>query len=159
MEFEQRLQRAIERGQQSRESRDRVAAAERLSSAEIRTRYAQARLELSEHIESCLHRLADHFPGFRYESVFGEDGWGARIMRDDLAFSRSGKDTHFSRLELVITPLGSQPIVELVAKGTIRNREVLQRRHYQQLEQVDTQSFKELIDLWVLEYAEQYAAQ
>lgn len=159
MEFDQRLQRAIQRGQQNRELQDRAQAADKLSSEELRTRYAQARLELSEHIESCLRKLADHFPGFRYESIFGEAGWGARINRDDLQLSRArSSDNHYSRLELVISPLGSKPIIELVAKGTIRNREVLNRRHFQQLEQVDAESFAELIDLWVLEYAEQYSA-
>lgn len=159
MEFDQRLQRAIQRGQQTRDSRDEARRAEQLSSAELRDRYSQARLELSEHIEDCLRKLADHFPGFRYESVLGEDGWGARITRDDLNFARGqARNNQYSRLELVVTPLGSKPIIELVAKGTIRNREVLSRRHYQQLEQVDAESFAELIDLWVLEYAEQYAA-
>ncbi len=159
MEFDQRLQRAIQRGQQSRELRDRAQVAQQLSSEELRSRYSQARLELSEHIERCLRKLADHFPGFRYESILGDAGWGARISRDDLHLSRRGPaDSHYSRLELVISPLGTRPIIELVAKGTIRNREVLQRRHFQQLEQLDVQSFAELIDLWVLEYAEQYAA-
>lgn len=159
MEFDQRLQRAIQRGQQSRELRDRAQAAQQLSSEELRSRYSQARLELSEHIEQCLRKLADHFPGFRYESIFGEAGWGARISRDDLHLARRRPaDSHYSRLELVISPLGARPIIELVAKGTIRNREVLQRRHYQQLDQLDLQSFTELIDLWVLEFAEQYAA-
>ncbi|MFV0444143.1 MAG: hypothetical protein ACK5Q5_11290 [Planctomycetaceae bacterium] len=159
MEFEQRLQRAIQRGEQTRSSRDEARQAERLSSAELRDLYSQARLQLSEHIESCLRKLADHFPGYRYDSILGDTGWGSRITRDDLQLARGQSPSNqYSRLELTITPLGSQPIIELVAKGTIRNREVLSRRHYQQLEQVDTQSFSELIDLWVLEYAEQYAA-
>lgn len=159
MEFDQRLQRAIRRGQQSRTARDEAQQADKLSSAELRNRYSAARLELSEHIEECLRKLCDHFPGFRYEMILGEEGWGARLTRDDLHFARGqAASTHYSRLELRITPLGSKPIIELVAKGTIRNREALSRRHYQQLEQVDVQSFAELIDLWVLEYAEQYAA-
>lgn len=165
MEFDQRLARAIHRGQQSRAERDRALAADRLSAEELRNRYSQARTVLSDHIENCLRKLADHFPGYRYESILGDSGWGSRIARDDFSRPRSPKPDRvqtrgnlYSRLELVITPLGSLPIIELVAKGTIRNREVMQRRHYQQLEQLDVQSFQELIDLWVLEYAEQYAA-
>lgn len=159
MEFDQRLQRAIQRGEQARESRDQAQQSERLSSTELRNRYSQARLELSEHIEGCLRKLADHFPGFRYESILGGEGWGARINRDDLQLARGHSPaSQYSRLELVITPLGSKPIIELVAKGTIRNREILSRRHFQRLEQVDVQSFAELIDLWVLEYAEHYSA-
>jgi hypothetical protein len=159
MEFDQRLQRAIQRGQQTRDTRDHARQAEQLSSAELRERYSQARLQLSEHIENCLRKLADHFPGFRYESILGDEGWGARINRDDLQLARGQvPKSGYSRLELIVTPLRTQPIIELVAKGTIRNREVLSRRHFQHLEQVDAESFAELIDLWVLEYAEQYAA-
>lgn len=59
---------------------------------------------------------------------------------------------------MLVTPLGSAAIVELVAKGTIRNKEVFNRKHFQQLSRVDLDSFKELVDLWVLEYAEQFSA-
>ncbi|MEZ6065295.1 MAG: hypothetical protein R3B90_06215 [Planctomycetaceae bacterium] len=160
MSFDQRLERAIQRGKTSREARDRELAERRLSSEELKTRYAAGRIELSDRIESCLKQLGDHFPGFRFESILGDEGWGARVMRDDLQFQQGrGASNSYSRLELVIRPLGQQPIIELVAKGTIRNREVIQRRHYQQLEQLDLESFSELIDLWVLEYAEQYASQ
>jgi hypothetical protein len=160
MDFQHRLERAIQRGKDSRDARDRARLAQQLSSAELKSRYAQGRLELSERIEACLKQVSDHFPGFRYESILGDEGWGARVVRDDLQLNR-GRETKtlFSRLELVITPQGQQPIIELVAKGTIRNREIIQRRHFQQLDQLDIESFAELIDLWVLEFAEQYAAQ
>lgn len=159
MEFEQRLQRAIQRGEQNRIARDQDQASRQLSSEEQRSLHSRARIDLSDRIETCLRKLADTFPGFRYESILGEQGWGARINRDDLQLQRGGGgNSLYSRLELVVSPLGATPIVELVAKGTIRNREVLQRRHYQQLDQLDLQSFAELIDLWVLEYAERYAA-
>lgn len=159
MEFEQRLQRAIQRGEQTRIARDEERASRQMSTEEQRTAHNAARIDLSERIEICLRKLAETFPGFRYESVFGERGWGARIHRDDLQLQRGNPSSNlYSRLELLVTPLGTAPIVELVAKGTIRNREVLQRRHFQQLEQLDLQSFAELIDLWVLEYAELYAA-
>jgi hypothetical protein len=158
MEFDQRLQRAIQRGHQTRQSRDRAAAEQKLSSEELRNRHSGARLELSERIEICLRKMSDHFPGFRYESVLSDEGWGARVTRDDLSLGRGRPGSLYSRLEMMVTPLGAVPIIELVAKGTIRNREVLSRRHFQQLEQVDVESFAELIDLWVLEYAEQYSA-
>ena len=64
----------------------------------------------------------------------------------------------YSRLEMSVSPLGTAGIIELVAKGTIRNKEAFHRRQFQRLEQVDAVSFNELIDLWVLEYAELYAA-
>ncbi len=64
----------------------------------------------------------------------------------------------FSRLEMVITPFSPAQIVEIVGKATIRNRKAFHRTHYQTLTQLDVESFRELIDLWVLEYAELFAA-
>ena len=40
----------------------------------------------------------------------------------------------------------------------IHNKEVFNRTHFQFLAEADLDSFRELIDLWVLEYAEQFAA-
>ena len=49
-------------------------------------------------------------------------------------------------------------MLELAAKGTVRNKEVLSRNHYQRLADVDLESFRELVELWVLDYAELYSA-
>jgi hypothetical protein len=49
-------------------------------------------------------------------------------------------------------------IVELIAKGTIRNKEIISRNHYQFLNKSDIDSYKELIELWILEYAEKYSS-
>jgi hypothetical protein len=158
MDFDKRLQRAIVRGQRTRDVEGRAQAERALSTEELKNLHSKVRLDLSERIEQCLRKLADHFPGFRYESVFSEAGWGAKISRDDLAFSTDRRESRYSRLELLIRPLGPAQIVELAAKGTVRNKEVFNRTHYQQLSEVDVDSFSEMIDLWVLEYAEQYAA-
>ena len=66
--------------------------------------------------------------------------------------------TEYSRLEVLVRPFSSAHIIELVGKGTIRNKELFQRTHYQFLNQVDLQSLLNMVDLWVLEYAEMYAA-
>jgi hypothetical protein len=58
----------------------------------------------------------------------------------------------------VIRPFSSAHVLELAAKGTIRNKEVFNRSHYQRLTDADPRTFEELIDLWTLEYAELYAA-
>lgn len=159
MEFEDRLQRAIERGRQTRDERGRAAADEAMTQEEIRNLHSRCRLELTERIEECLRRLADHFPGFEYQSIVSDEGWGARITRDDLLVKPGQRaENAYSRLEMLISPLGTAPIVELVAKGTIRNKEVFNRKHFQQLSRVDLESYKELVDLWVLEYAEQFSA-
>ena len=159
MDFESRLERAIERGHQIRDSRARERDAKTLSEEEMKNLHSKCRLELSEHIENCLRKVADHFPGFQFKTIVSEDGWGARVSRDDINVkSRRRSENHYSRMEMVIRPLSSACIVELAAKGTVRNKEILSRSHYQFLSQVDVDSFSELIDLWVLEFAEQYSA-
>jgi hypothetical protein len=59
---------------------------------------------------------------------------------------------------MTIRPFSSSHVVELTAKGTIRNREIFNRAHFELIHEVDEQTFINLIDVWVLEYAEQYAA-
>jgi hypothetical protein len=159
MDFEQRLEKAIERGHRIGHARSQSEAQRALSEAELKRMHSQHRLQLSEHIERCLGALPGHFPGFRFETVVAERGWGAAVFRDDLAPGPAGRGANFfSRLEMVIRPFSSYALLELTAKGTIRNRELFNRTHHQDLADVDPQSFTELIDLWVLEYAELYAA-
>jgi hypothetical protein len=157
--FDSRLERAIQRGEHSRAAAGKAAAARQLSAEEQKSVFSRTRLQLIERIEECLKKVTDHFPGFSFQPVMRDDAWGAGVSRDDLAVQRGeGPKTLYSRLEITVTPLGSAGIIELVAKGTIRNREAFHRRNYQRLEQVDVVSFNELIDLWVLEYAELFAA-
>lgn len=159
MEFDQRLQRAIQRGQHTRAERGRAEAEREMSAEEFKNVHTRCRLELVERIEDCLRQLADHFPGFQYRSEMSGDGWGASISRDDLSIGRGkGSESLFSRLQILVSPYGTMPIIELIARGTIRNKEVFRRRNYQQLAQVDLDFFKEMIDMWVLEYAELYSA-
>lgn len=160
MDFEKRLEKAIERGQRVGDARQAEADAAAYTEEEYRRLHAQHRLLLSEHIETCLRSLAQHFPGFRYETIVGERGWGAEVRRDDLIIEPGkGRAEYFSRLQMLVRPFSSAHILELMAKGAIRNKEVFQRSQYQRLSQIDTTSFTELIDLWVLEYAELFAAQ
>jgi hypothetical protein len=159
MNFDQRLERAIERGQRKRSADDRERAERAMTEDELKNLHSKARLELSEHIETCLKRLPEFFPGFDFISLVGTDGWGAKISRDDLA-TGTGKNLNrlYSRLEMVIRPYSPSHIVELIARGAIRNKEVLSRSHFQLMSQLDLDSFRDLIDQWVLEYAEKYSA-
>ncbi|HVJ86158.1 MAG TPA: hypothetical protein VM452_10980 [Caulifigura sp.] len=159
MEFEQRLKRAIQKGEQARAASDQADLARYMTAEELKGRYSTGRIEISDHIETCLRKLVDYFPGFDFSSIVDDTGWGARINRDDLSL-KAGKshESHYSRLELVVTPRNWADILEVVAKGTIRNREVLNRRYYQRLVELDLPVFKDQIDAWVVEYAEQFAA-
>ncbi len=158
-EFDKRLEKAIERGQRAGNLRAEAEAQRALSERELRRRHTDYRLKLSEHIESCLRQIPDHLPGFRFESIVSERGWGAAASRDDVELRHGQKPlSHFSRLEMLIRPISESYVLELSAKGTVRNRERFRRTHYQRLADVDLESFTGLIDLWVLEFAELYAA-
>jgi len=157
-DFEKRLEKAIQRGQRASRARAEAEAEQALSEQELRRLHGQYRLQLTEHLEDVLKQLSDHLPGFRFGSVVSERGWGAAISRDDFARQPRGRATSFSRLELSVRPLTELYVLELVAKGTVKNREVFNRSHYQQLADVDLATFTKLVDAWALEYAEIYAA-
>ena len=159
MDFEDRLQKAIRRGQRRSEQAAAEAKEKALSEEELKRLHTKYRLMLSEHIENCIKRLPNHFPGFQYETIYGERGWGGAVNRDDLGRGQAGRAaSFFSRLEMTIRPYSDYHVLDLSAKGTIRNKEIFSRSHFEKLEEVDTDQYLELIDLWVLEYAELYAA-
>lgn len=158
MDFDHRLKRAIGRGLHAKNSREQEAQEKKLNEEELRNLHSQARIELTEHIDVCLKKLVDHFPGFQYSSVIDADGWGAKIRRDDLELDSGKRKQQYSQLQLLIASFNKAHVIELNIKGTARNKEVIHRRHFQQLEALDTESFSELIDLWVLEYAEKYSS-
>ena len=158
MSFDDRLRQAIERGQQRGEDAARDAAASALTEEEYRRLHSQLRLSLSDHIEACVKRLPNFFPGFQYETMYGDRGWGGACFRDDLVISRGVRTTNYSRLEVTVRPYSSLHVLDLAAKGTIRNKEAFNRNYFEELATSDEQKFRNLIDAWVLEYAEMYAA-
>lgn len=158
MDFRERLQRASERGQQAREAQLNEAAAKALSEEECRRLHSNYRLTLCDHIERCLGELADNFPGFRVETVVDDSGWGSVARRDDVGLAGRRADNFFSRLQIVVSPHNKYHVLDLVAKGTIRNKEIFSRNHYQPLDKLDLDRFRELVEAWTLDYAEMYAA-
>ena len=157
MDFDERLEKAIARGEKVREAQEREAAGRALTEEEFKRLHATLRLDLADHIEKCLQKLPDHFPGFRWESIVGDRGWGAACSRDDVALGDSGRRNWYSRLEVTVRPYSAAHVVEIAAKGTIRNKEVVARSQFQKLAESDVQSLRDAVDLWVLEYAEKYA--
>jgi hypothetical protein len=158
MSFDDQLRQAIERGKQRSERLAREEAAKAWTEEEYRRLYSQFRLRLSDHIESCVKRLPNYFPGFQYETMYGDRGWGGACFRDDLVLTRGSRASNYSRLEMTIRPYSSLHVLDLAAKGTIRNREIFDRNYFEELRTADEPKFASLIDAWVLEYAELYAA-
>lgn len=159
MDFKERLQRATERGHQARDAKARAEAAKALSEEECRRLHTTYRLDLTDHIESCLKQLSDNFPGFRFAPAVDEKGWGAVVTRDDLSLNAGRRENLFSRLAITVAPHNEFHVLAIEARGAIRNKESFTRSHYQLLKDVDLDSFRQLIEHWVLEYAEQYASE
>jgi hypothetical protein len=59
---------------------------------------------------------------------------------------------------MTVRPYSSLRVLELAAKGTILNKELLNRQHYEPVGDADLAKFLELVDGWALEFAELYSA-
>lgn len=157
-EFDDQLQKAIQRGQMTRAAGAGAAADDAATEEQFRQKHAQLRNELSDYIETRLRTLCDHFPGFEFQTVVNEKGWGARIYRDDMRLGRGTARNEYSRLEILVRPFSDVFILEVTTKGTIRNRESLNRSKHEFLREATFESLRRSIDSTVLEFAEQYSA-
>ena len=157
-DFEQRLKSAIQRGQRRGQIKDEAARVEHLSEEEFKRLHTGYRLQLSDRIEKAIDRVAQHFPGFRTETLYGEVGWGAACYRDDLILSAGRRSNLYSRLEMTIRPLSGYHVLDLRGKATIANKEHFNRNHFVPLMEVDVEEFARLIDTWAIEYAEFFAS-
>jgi hypothetical protein len=157
-EFQSRLESAISRGKKRAEVNSNQQRQKELSEEELKRLHTSFRLSLCDRIESAINGVADHFPGFRIESLFGEVGWGSACYRDDLRIDSGRRTNQYSRLEMVIRPYTDLKVLDLKGKGTVMNRELFNRSHYVAVAEADPQEFEQLIDAWAIEYAEVYAA-
>ena len=158
MDFRERLQLATDRGMRARSEREQAEAAAALSEEECRRLHSSYRLELTDHIEHCLKQLADNFPGFAYETVMEEKGWGGAVTRDDLVLAHGKRGNAYSRLQMVVGTFNSYHVLDVTAKGAVRNKENFNRQHFRKLDDADLDDFKQIIERWVLDYAESYAS-
>jgi hypothetical protein len=157
-DFERRLQSAIQRGERRSERHSQAARQSQLTEEEFKRLHTKYRLSLSERIEKAIDGVAQHFPGFRKETLYGEVGWGAACWRDNLVVEAGKRSNQYSRLEMTIRPPSSYHVLELKGKGTVANKEHFNRTHFVPLQEVDEEDFARLIDTWAIDYAEFYAA-
>lgn len=160
MNFEDQLQKAISRGKE-RQASKQDSQKQKLDTAEaLRNRHNEFRLELSDYIEEGLKKLVQHFPGFDYETIYGERGWGGAIYRDDLAMGPNGRSgSFFSRVEITVRPHNEFNVVNIAGKGTVKNKEILSWNFFRDVVDANLSEFREKIDNWILQYAEQFASQ
>jgi hypothetical protein len=160
-DFDEQLKRAIQRGKVARSERAEQREEQQSQSDAARRKHQDARLALAEYIERALRKLVDHFPGFSYETIFGDRGWGGAIFRDDVSRRRGPANKEdaasYSRLELVVRPPGPYQVVDLLGKATVRNKELFARNIFEPIDTLDLSKFRQTIDLWVLEFAEKFS--
>lgn len=157
-DFDDRLKKAINRGQQTRNAEGEAAGKQQSTEEELKSQHSSLRLAISEHIEQCLKKLCDHFPGFEYSTVMNEDGWGARIVRDDINLTKGVSQNLYSRLEMLVKPFSAAHILEVSTKGTIRNKESLNRNNFRFLNEASESDLIEIVDNLIIEFAQQYSA-
>ncbi len=159
MDFEDQLENAISRGKQRSAARIDSEKQKAMTEEEIRNRHNTFRLDLSDYIENVLKKLGNHFPGFEYETIYGQRGWGGAIYRDDLALGPEGKaGSFFSRIEMTVKPLNEFKVVNITGKGTIKNKEIFTWNHFKDIAEAEQVNFHERLDAWIIQYAEQFAA-
>jgi hypothetical protein len=56
-----------------------------------------------------------------------------------------------------VRPVNEFNVLDLQAKGTIADRELMTRSLYHLVSQVDMEKFRKAVDDWVIAYAELYA--
>ena len=159
MDFEDKLEQAIQRGQNRNTAKTNAKKQDELSKEAIRNRFNEIRLNLSDHIEEGLKKIANHFPGFEYETIYGTKGWGGALSRNDLDRGPDGKaGSFFSRVEMTVRPQNEFDVINIVGKGTIRDKEMFVWNHFDGIAETDQAQFIQMIDNWLLQFAEQFAA-
>ena len=157
-DFQQRLQSAIQRGERRGERHEQAARQSQLTEEDFKRLHTKYRLSLSDQIERAVDGVAQNFPGFRKETLYGEVGWGAACWRDDFQIESGKRSNRYSRLEMTIRPPSTYQVLELKGKGTVANKEHFNRTHFVPLQEVDEEDFRRLIDAWAIDYAEFYAS-
>ena len=157
-DFSKRLESAINRGKEEANRRSADERQREQTEEELRELHRKYRLTLCERIENTINELADHFPGFRAESVYDDDGWGSAAYRENLHIENGRRNTRFSRFEIVVRPCSDLLVLDVKGKGTVNSREVFNRSHYCKIGEVNLSDFDECIESWSLHFAEIYAA-
>jgi hypothetical protein len=111
-DFQSRLESAIQRGNRRKEANELANREKAMSEEEARRLHTSHRLALSDRITQQIELLANHFPGFRKETLFGEGGWGAACYRDDLAFTSGRRSNRYSRLEITVRPYNEYNVLD-----------------------------------------------
>jgi len=157
-DFDEQLKQAIQRGLKTNIARQKEAEKQQMNAEDQKRRHTDFRLSISERIERALKALVQQLPGFEYENIYGDKGWGGAVSRDELNIQQGKRNNDYSRLEITVRPLTALAIVNLNAKGTVKNKEMFARKHHRSVEEAEKDEFLEMVDRWILEFAQLYMA-
>ena len=72
---------------------------------------------------------------------------------------RDGKaGSFFSRIEITVRPQNEFNVINIAGKGTIRDKEMFTWNHFDAILDAEQPDFEKMIDNWILQFAEQFAA-
>ena len=83
----------IQRGERRGDRHEQAARQTQLTEEDFKRRHTKYRFSPSEQIERSVDGVAQHFPGCRKESPYGEVGWGAACWRDDFQIEAGKRAT------------------------------------------------------------------
>lgn len=156
--FRDRLRKAMRAGADAQAEREADERHARQHEHKLRGLYDRYEDQLCDHIQSCLKELCGEWPGFRLGPAGMQKGRGYAISRDDRGRSPGGRvDRRYSRLEIAVRPYSRHQFLEVLAKGTVRNKEVFRRGDDDRVETADSGLLKKFIERVVLEFARRYA--
>lgn len=159
MDFESELEKAIQRGQERTAAKNSLKKQAEVSKEDVRNRHNEFRLNLSDYVENGLRKLAIHIPGFDYDIIYGAKGWGGALSRNDIDRGPDGRaGSFFSRIEITVKPQNEFNVVNIVGKGTIRDKELFAWNHFESILEAKQDDFEKMIDNWILQFAEQFSA-
>ena len=157
-DFDEQLKQAIQRGLKTNIARQKEAEKQQMGVEELKRLHTDFRLAIPERIEQTMKALVLQLPGFEYENIYCDNGWGGAVARDELNIQGGKRSNVYSRLEITIKSFSELAIVNLVSKGTVKNKEIFARKHHRPVGEAKVDEFLEMVDRWVLEFAQLYMA-
>ena len=126
-----------------------------MTKKELQRLHSQARLELASTSSAACGSWPTAFPAFASRRSWIRAAGARRISRDDLRLRRGTAATScFSRLEMLITPITPRRCWNWPPKARSATARSSAARNISVSPSPHMPVFANLIDLWVLEYAE-----
>ena len=79
--------------------------------------------------------------------------------RQDIDRGPDGRaGSFFTRVEITVRPQNEFNVVNIAGKGTIRDKEIFSWNYFEEIEHAKQETFETMLDKWILQFAETFAA-